>query len=104
MKYLKLQQQLTLSNEFDFDHVLNEMIKSKMNGLSFINIDKSDLKTVGVMTLDDRRQIYHRINELMAKFPHMPHDAMSTQPLEGQVKINNIPKEFICPLTKQIMR
>eukprot|EP01083_Nonionella_stella_P276733 940559_1 len=55
IKYLKLQKQLTLSDAFDFDHVLNEMIKSKMNGLSLKTIDKSDLKTVGVMTLDDRR-------------------------------------------------
>eukprot|EP01083_Nonionella_stella_P011000 31259_1 len=35
IKYLKLEKQLNLSDEFDFDHILNEMIKSKMNGLSF---------------------------------------------------------------------
>eukprot|EP01083_Nonionella_stella_P160393 524304_1 len=45
IKYLKLQKQLTLSNEFDFDHVLNEMATSKMNGLSLATVDKSVLKT-----------------------------------------------------------
>eukprot|EP01083_Nonionella_stella_P215902 776622_1 len=41
----------------------------------------------------------------MAKYPHTAQNAMSTQsPLEGQIEISNIPKEFICPLTKQIMR
>eukprot|EP01083_Nonionella_stella_P000697 1979_1 len=54
IKYLKVQKQLILSNEFDFDYVLNGMIKSKMNGLSLKSIGKSDLKTVGVMKLDDR--------------------------------------------------
>eukprot|EP01083_Nonionella_stella_P176249 616155_1 len=73
-------------------------------GLSLKSIDKSDLKTVGVMTLDDRQQIYHKIHELKAKYPHIHQNARSAQPLEGQVEMSNIPKEFICPLTKQIMR
>eukprot|EP01083_Nonionella_stella_P013553 38157_1 len=101
LKYLQIQNELILSNEFDFDFVLNEMIKSKMNGLSFATIDKSDLKTIGVLALDDRQQMYHTINALMVKYPHQNRNA--SQSVEGQCELQ-IPNEFICPLTKQIMR
>eukprot|EP01083_Nonionella_stella_P225956 802897_1 len=101
-KYLQIQNELMLSNEFDFECVLNEMVKSKMNGLSFTSIDKSDLKTIGVTTLNDRQQIYHKINTLMAKYPHQNTNASET--VEGHCEMNNIPNEFICPLTKKIMR
>eukprot|EP01083_Nonionella_stella_P156625 507419_1 len=71
-RYLRIEKQLTLSNEFDFDHVLNEMIKSKVNGLSLPAMDKTDLKQyVGVMTLDDRQQIYRKIQELITKYPRV---------------------------------
>eukprot|EP01083_Nonionella_stella_P170604 580948_1 len=69
IKYLNVRKQLALSNEFDFDHVLNEMIRSKMNGLLLPNMDKTDLKTVGVMALGDRRQIDRKFQELISKYP-----------------------------------
>eukprot|EP01083_Nonionella_stella_P210324 761540_1 len=102
LKYLHIRNELTLCNEFDFDNVLNEMIKSKMNGLSLATIDKTDLKTVGVMALNDRQQIYHKINELMAKYPYQKRDV--SQSVEGQSAMSNIPNEFVCPLTNKIMR
>eukprot|EP01083_Nonionella_stella_P076848 209566_1 len=54
------------------------------------------------MALNDRQQIFHKITALIATFPHQsPH---STELVEGQREMANIPNEFICPLTKQIMR
>eukprot|EP01083_Nonionella_stella_P207185 752901_1 len=42
IKCLQIQNELTLSDDFDFDHVLNEMKRCKMSGLSWTNMNQSD--------------------------------------------------------------
>eukprot|EP01083_Nonionella_stella_P276700 940329_1 len=92
-----MQNELTLSDEFDFDLVLKEMNQSKMNGLSLAKIDKLDLKTIGVMSLNDRQQIFQKIIALMTKYPHQ--SSHTTESLEGLNAVIKIPSEFVCPLT-----
>eukprot|EP01083_Nonionella_stella_P028821 79423_1 len=58
IKCLQIQNELTLSDDFDFDHVLNEMKRCKMSGLSWTNMNQSDVKlNVDVMNVADRQQI-----------------------------------------------
>eukprot|EP01083_Nonionella_stella_P281334 957251_1 len=53
------------------------------------------------MALNDRQQIFLKITASIAKYLHQ--SSHSTELLEGQREMSNIPKEFICSLTKQIM-
>eukprot|EP01083_Nonionella_stella_P204831 746408_1 len=71
-----------------------------MDGESLVDISKSDLRSVGFDNLNDMQQIYQKISELISKYPQR-NDGHELLHLEGD---KEIPKEYICPLSNQIMR
>eukprot|EP01083_Nonionella_stella_P046662 124910_1 len=101
ISYLSSKNELTLSNNTN----LEIMKKSKMNGESLVGVHKSDLTSVGFDNLNDVQQIYQKISELISKYPQRNdgHELLHHMATEGD-KVRSIPKEYICPLSNQIMR
>eukprot|EP01084_Bolivina_argentea_P232517 391885_1 len=109
IKYLIEKGELMLSGDINFDKISKQMEQSKIDGESLKTMDKSDLKSIGFEILSDRQRIYNKMQQIILKYP-MKVNGINEGELEGADNDDNtlvheikIPKEFICPLSKNVM-
>ena len=117
INYLCIENKISLSSNCKLSEIEKELKKCGFNGTWFHRIDKNELKLIGFNVLNDRQQIYGKIHELISKYP-----AFNTyECIEGKNDSDNIlfddpnqdgfieqngiqiPKQFLCPITKKIM-
>eukprot|EP01084_Bolivina_argentea_P102697 183961_1 len=94
-KYLMIAKKILLTDKVDLSVIETEMQKQKVNGIVLHQMSIDKLREIGFSTVTDINQIYNEISELVEKYP-----VFSSQNVKDSV---NIPSEFICPITKDIM-
>mmetsp|Transcript_2881 Transcript_2881/g.5374 ORF Transcript_2881/g.5374 Transcript_2881/m.5374 type:complete len:567 (-) Transcript_2881:112-1812(-) len=120
LQYLVAENKLVLSKHVDLSEIEKALNKSTVKRSRLTFLDKNELKMLGFDNFNDRQQIYDKIQELIVAYPNLSSfhcsdegkqcalDQMESAP-DGERDIfmmNNglqIPSQFLCPLTKQIM-
>lgn len=120
IRYLIAENKLVLSQNIDLIEIEEEMKKCGVNGMWFERMDKNELKLIGFSTLNDRQQIYDKIQDLLSSYPNMnkyiiyedegqlnDFENRNFRNCDGKDGFNQngiqIPTQFLCPITKKIM-
>lgn len=111
IQYLVAENKLVLSGSADLEQIENELAEGGLDGSWFERLSKSDLKQIGFEVYNDRKELYDKIQELVAEHPNVrtynygdegqfqTASAAENERCRGVV----VPSQFLCPISKRIM-
>ena len=111
IQYLVAENKLVLSGSVDLKQVQRELANGGVNGSWFERLSKNDLKQIGFAVYNDRKELYDKIQELVAEHPNVSPYIYGD---EGQFQTVNggedgkcggvqVPSQFLCPISKRLM-
>ena len=110
-RYLLAENELVLSDVAVLDRAQTQLTVRAISGSWLERVTQNELKALGFAVLNDRQQIYHKISALVRAHPRCAVEIngvdAETSRGEGQssaVCAVQIPPQFLCPLTKRVMR
>jgi len=112
IRYLVAEKKLVLSSSINLDQVQRALADAGVNGSWFERLSKNDLKQIGFAVYNDRKELYDKIQELVTEHPNVTSYNFGAEGQfettsgaeDGQSGKVQIPSQFLCPITKKIMK